>query len=442
MNLQTKLNIIGILIVVFWVSFFDRENVTIKDISESEKSEMNAETGHRMMKKGKIEIYVFIIACIFNMCTIAMGAAIPNMGEVFGQDKLPLIQMSMNFAGVAAATVSLFQSRFQKMFSHKTLLLTGLSLFLIAGIGAYTVHGSVMVIFIWTGLMGAGSAMYYPLVSSIITERYSGAQRGSLLAMQTAVSNMGGIIMSVVGGFLVAWKWYGCFLVNLLAIPVLAVCMWGTSFQKTAIAETEVTERISGRINWGLIGKFFGVSFSFALIYFVATPNISVFVEEHAMGDSGLSGLGAASLMIGGMISGFSYKKVVVRLKSHTAEFGIALAGIGYLILTVSGKSAVLLLIGCCMTGISYGIAFPYFLFLISNQADKSTIGTAMGVIGTCSGALASFVSPLVFTELGRIIGLVTAQKRFAAACICCIFLFVLHCYLRVSGRGNIYEHR
>ena len=392
------------------------------------------------MQKKKAEIYIWILACLFNMCTIAMGAAIPEMGEVFGRERLSLIQMSMNFAGIAAATVSFFQSRLQERFSGKLLLLTGLMLFQGAGIGAYLMHDAVAIIFLWTGLMGAGCALYYPLVSSIITEEYSGAERGGLLAAQTSVSNLGGIVMSIAGGVLVAWKWYGCFLVNLLAMPVFLVCIWGTSYRKPMTAVC--LEKVSGPIDWRMIGKYFLASFTFSLVYFVATPNISVFVEEHGLGESGLSGIGAAMLMAGGMISGFFYKRIVSRLQDLMVEFGIFLAGIGYALLALSGSSVSALLIGCCMTGASFGFVLPYFLFGISNKADKVTLGTAMGVVGTCSGALASFISPLIFTRMGGIAGLRTAQDRFVAAGICCCVLFAIHWYLRVSGKGDLYEHK
>lgn len=392
------------------------------------------------MRKKKAEIYIWILACLFNMCTIAMGAAIPKMGEVFGRERLSVIQMSMNFAGIAAATVSFFQSRLQERFSGKLLLLTGLALFQGAGIGAYLIHDTVVIIFLWTGLMGAGCALYYPLVSSIITEEYSGTKRGGLLAAQTSVSNLGGIVMSVAGGVLVAWKWYGCFLVNLLAVPVFLACIWGTSHRKPMAPGS--LEKVSGPIDWKLIGKYFLAGFTFSLVYFVATPNISVFVEEHGLGESGLSGVGTAMLMAGGMISGFSYKRAVPYLQEHMVEFGIALAGIGYAFLTLSGLSVPLLLIGCCMTGASFGFVLPYFLFGISNKADKATLGTAMGVVGTCSGALASFVSPLIFTRMGALAGLRTAQDRFVTAGVCCSILFAVHWYLRVSGKGDLYEHK
>lgn len=107
-------------------------------------------------------------------------------------------------------------------FGRKRALTIGLILFGFGSIGA-AFSGSADMLIATRAAMGIGGALIMPSTLSIITNVFSGQERGRAIAAWAAVSGLGIVLGPVLGGWLLEHFWWGSvFLVN---IPIVIVAV-------------------------------------------------------------------------------------------------------------------------------------------------------------------------------------------------------------------------
>jgi EmrB/QacA subfamily drug resistance transporter len=107
-------------------------------------------------------------------------------------------------------------------FGRKRALSIGLLLFGLGSLGA-AFSGSANMLIATRAAMGIGGALIMPSTLSIITNVFSGAERGRAIAAWAAVSGLGIIGGPVLGGWLLEHFWWGSvFLVN---VPIVLVAV-------------------------------------------------------------------------------------------------------------------------------------------------------------------------------------------------------------------------
>lgn len=107
-------------------------------------------------------------------------------------------------------------------FGRKRALSAGLLLFGLGSLGA-AFSGSANMLIATRAAMGIGGALIMPSTLSIITNVFSGAERGRAIAAWAAVSGLGIIGGPVLGGWLLEHFWWGSvFLVN---VPIVLIAV-------------------------------------------------------------------------------------------------------------------------------------------------------------------------------------------------------------------------
>jgi MFS family permease len=107
-------------------------------------------------------------------------------------------------------------------FGRKLTLNAGLAIFGLASLAA-AFSGSAEVLIAARGAMGIGGALIMPSTLSIITNIFTGEERGRAIAAWAAVAGLGIIIGPVLGGWLLEHFWWGS--VFLLNLPVVTVAI-------------------------------------------------------------------------------------------------------------------------------------------------------------------------------------------------------------------------
>jgi EmrB/QacA subfamily drug resistance transporter len=105
---------------------------------------------------------------------------------------------------------------------------------LMIGLGIFGA-GSTMAAFAWDPLsliafravMGIGAALIFPTTLSIITNIFSGEERGKAIGIWSALSGVGIALGPILGGLLLEWFWWGSvFLVNVPIVLVGIPLVW------------------------------------------------------------------------------------------------------------------------------------------------------------------------------------------------------------------------
>ncbi|MCC8150862.1 MAG: MFS transporter, partial [Lachnospiraceae bacterium] len=166
----------------------------------------------------KITILVLTFS---QMATNGLSPAMSDMAAAFPDVATSTIQMLMTLPGIFVVILSLISAWLTSVFPKKYLIGTGsLGICATAVLGTFF-HQSLPGLVAWSALMGIGMGLISALTVSLISDYYEGQEKENLMGLQTSAANVGGMIMTVVGGLLTAIAWNFDYLVYLIAVPGL-----------------------------------------------------------------------------------------------------------------------------------------------------------------------------------------------------------------------------
>lgn len=377
------------------------------------------------MEKKNISSFIALMSIfLFGMGNSIVTAALQNIAEAFPHIKystillvsalpmLTIIPFTMLSGAVAGLKVK-----------YRTLLITGYIIYVVAGTAPYFIHDFTLVL-VARALFGAGLGILTPLGPALILRLYEGQARASVLGYSSIVTNIGGIILQLVGATLCAISWRNTFLAHLLGMISLTIILF-------ALKEPEKVIKSAGQ-KIKLPVKAYVIFFMFGLFALLANPvlmNMSTIIITSNMGNAAAVGLILAMTTVGGMFSGAIFGK----LYSKTSRYIIAIA----LLTTASGlvfvnfaNNMLLLTAGAVVLGAGFGIMMPSITMIIGSIVVPAATSFAIGVMmafmnifgfsstyyiellarltGNPSPKLPLYIAMVVFTLAGAIYALIS----------------------------------
>ena len=130
-----------------------------------------------------------------------------------------------NLLSVLASIIGavLIEKRITK---KKTLVVLGVSLIAATGIAAILLHSSFWQLIMFSILIGLGMGFFAPSAQSIMMDNFNEKERQLISGLQVSFINIGGILISVLGGILITVVWYGGYIVLLLALPLAVLAFF------------------------------------------------------------------------------------------------------------------------------------------------------------------------------------------------------------------------
>ena len=186
---------------------------------EMAKNTMDAETIHRRrwLTLGVMALSLLVIGLDNTILNVALPTLVRELGASASQLQWMVDAYILVFAGLLL-TMGAIGDRF----GRKRALSIGLLLFGAGSLGA-AFSGSANMLIATRAAMGIGGALIMPSTLSIITNVFSGAERGRAIAAWAAVSGLGIIGGPVLGGWLLEHFWWGSvFLVN---VPIVLIAV-------------------------------------------------------------------------------------------------------------------------------------------------------------------------------------------------------------------------
>jgi EmrB/QacA subfamily drug resistance transporter len=176
---------------------------------------MDAQTIHRRRwwTLGVMALSLLVIGLDNTILNVALPTLVRELGASASQLQWMVDAYILVFAGLLL-TMGAIGDRF----GRKRALSIGLLLFGLGSLGA-AFSGSANMLIATRAAMGIGGALIMPSTLSIITNVFSGPERGRAIAAWAAVSGLGIIGGPVLGGWLLEHFWWGSvFLVN---VPIV-----------------------------------------------------------------------------------------------------------------------------------------------------------------------------------------------------------------------------
>lgn len=355
-------------------------------------------------QNGKLSTAILSISLLTVMAGAAVAPAMGIIHDHFAGMPDMLLQLIISLPALLIIVTNLFFPWLCSCFKTRTLALSGLVLYVVAGAGCFFVD-NLTVLLVLRALLGVSVGVMMPLSTGLLAYYYPPERQASLMGLSAAMNQMGGVAATLLAGLLANIGWNYAFLVYLLGlIAVVLVALFlpnerlGKPNEGTnqTLNSKPSTLNLIKRFHPSVVGMFLVM-----ILFFIYPTRFAI--SAHA--GTSLSNTAITLIMVGldvvafliGLVFGRMMQKFRYVMK-YIPPVGFI---VGYLFLSL-GSSLPLLLLGSAFIGIANGIGVPYLNTIASMKAGKEAASTVMPMLSIAL-YLGQFLSPLLVTPLGNL---------------------------------------
>ena len=354
-------------------------------------------------QNGKLSSAILSISLLTVMAGAAVAPALGIIRDHFAGRPDMLLQLIISLPALLIIVTNLFFPWLCSRFKTKTLALSGLVLYVVAGAGCFFVD-NLTVLLVLRALLGVSVGVMMPLSTGLLAYYYPPEQQASLMGLSAAMNQMGGVVATLLAGLLANIGWNYAFLVYLLGlIAVVLVASFlpnerlgKTNSDSQTLNSKPSTLNLIKRFHPSVVGMFLVM-----ILFFIYPTRFAI--SAHA--GTSLSNNAITLIMVGldlvafliGLLFGRMMRSFRYAMK-YIPPVGFV---IGYLFLSL-GSSLPMLLLGSAFIGIANGIGVPYLNTIASMKAGKTAASTVMPLLSIAL-YLGQFLSPLLVTPLGNL---------------------------------------
>lgn len=402
---------------------------------------MKTKTNMKMLK-----LTILVIA-MFQMPTLAISPAISKIMSQFGRE-LATVQTALQIPNLvspfAAILASIIVAKAKGKLPKKYVIIFGLGCIVVAATGIVLFSNQFWTLYLWGALIGISIGLFIPTTASLMMDSFDEDAVRVISGQQTSFINIGGIIMSILGGLLADMIWFGGYLTFYFGVPIIILCIIYLP-TKARIQEAAAVEASSGapaedksKFNWNV--AFYGFCiFFFMMCSNVSGPNLSVYViDQLKIGTSSTTGYISAVQMLGGACSGMLFSKLSSKLRDYMIPMAFLTLCIGFTVLGTA-SSLVMIFIGAFLTGSAMSMCMPQCMFSISLYVDEHSSTFANAISSSIAPSLGGFLSPVIFTPLTTALFGEAVSSRYlflsGVTLVLCVLLVVIMTARKKSGK-------
>lgn len=345
------------------------------------------------MKK-MIKPAILSISFLVIMTGNAVSPGLAEISEAFPNTNSSLIKMILTLPSLVIIPFSFVSGHISSIVKKRKIIIVGLVTYIIGGL-AGGLSRNIYELLFFRGVLGMGMGLVMPFSTSLIADFYKGTERTVMMGLSNAVSNLGGIIATLIAGGLAIYNWRYIFVVYSLAIVVLVLIFWRLPEPPQRAVSNKMKYSINHKVFViAILALFLNIAF-----YSVIT-NISLFIKSKNIGNSGYSGITMSFITLAGFLSGILLRQVSKLFKRIRVPFAIGLMSLGFLKLGYA-SNLLSILIPAFMIGFGIGVLKP-ILFLKAAEFTPQHLNAFSISIVSNSILFGKFMSPFFIDFLGR----------------------------------------
>lgn len=341
----------------------------------------------------KVTFTILSISLLTVMAGAAMAPALGTIREHFSSSSDILIQFVVSLPALFIIITNLWFSYICRFFKTKTIAVVGLLLYVTSGSVAFFADNMVLLL-ILRSLLGISVGLIMPLSTGLLSFYFPPKEQAKLMGLAGAMSQMGGVIATMLAGLLANIAWNYAFLVYLLGLIALTLVL-------AYLPNDRITA--SGNISIKSLSKFHpsvtGMLFVM-VIFFIFPTNFAIISSQ----TTNLSSDEITIIMVGldlvAVFMGLLFGKIMNVMPKIMKYFAPLLFMFGY-ICYAYGVSSAYLIAGSLLIGMANGIAIPYLNTIASIKGGKDAATTVMPLI-SASLYLGQFISPIIVNPLSK----------------------------------------
>ena len=343
---------------------------------------------------GKLTATVLSISLLTVMAGAAIAPALGIIRDHFSDAPDMLVQLIVSLPALLIIVTNLLFPWLCSLLKTRSLALTGLLLYVVAGAGCFFVD-DIWLLLAMRALLGVSVGMIMPLSTGLLAYYFPPERQASLMGLSAAMNQMGGVVATLLAGLLANIEWNYAFLVYLLGLVAVVLVLLYLPDERLKGGKGP-SLGLMKRFHPSVVGMFLVM-----ILFFIYPTRFAL--SAHA--GTGLSNNAITFIMVGLDVVAFLVGLVFGKLMQGF-RYGmkyVAPAGFiaGYMLLSL-GSDLPLLLAGSAVIGIANGIGVPYLNTIASMKAGKEAASTVMPLLSAAL-YLGQFLSPLVVTPLGAL---------------------------------------
>lgn len=172
----------------------------------------------------KVTFTILSISLLTVMAGAAMAPALGTIREHFSSSSDILIQFVVSLPALFIIITNLWFSYICRFFKTKTIAVVGLLLYVTSGSVAFFADNMVLLL-ILRSLLGISVGLIMPLSTGLLSFYFPPKEQAKLMGLAGAMSQMGGVIATMLAGLLANIAWNYAFLVYLLGLIALILVL-------------------------------------------------------------------------------------------------------------------------------------------------------------------------------------------------------------------------
>ena len=326
-----------------------------------------------------------------------------------------------------AATNLLFPA-LARRFTAKALAVGALVLYVVAGIapGAFDNIGVILAL---RALVGVSVGVIMPLSTGLLAYYFGREEQDRLMGYSSAMNQMGGVVATLIAGFLAGLSWRAAFLVYLMGLVCVVLC--ALFLPNDVIGRAKDAK--AGKASLGESLKRYGVlvaaMFMLMFAFFVYPSCFALETAKEGMLPSWSVTPIMAGLDLVAFFGGLAFARIRGALGRNARFFASALFVCGYALLAfVGGWTGALL--GSALIGFANGAGVPYLMSTGSRAAGKDAAMTVMPLLSMAL-YLSQFLTPAILSAAEGIAGSAAVSVPYVTAMCAGVLLALISAFIR-----------
>lgn len=342
-----------------------------------------------------IKVSILSISLLVILSGSVVSPALGEIRDTFIYVDSSLIKMILTLPSIVLIPFSIISGRLSLQIKKRTLLIIGLIFYLIGGLGA-GIWESIYIMLVFRGVLGIGMGLLIPLSTSLIADFYIENEKTKMMGYSNAVANLGGIMATLISGWLSLINWRFSFIIYSIAFIVLLLIIFGLPEPHNTMRNEKVPLTINNKI---LVLSVFAFFLNVAFYSFLT--NISIFLKAENIGRADSAGIATSFLTLAGFLSGIFIKSIRDYLKYIIVSFGIGCMSVGFLLLSDS-YTLILVYASAFLIGLGLGILKPIIFIKTTEITPKFSNSFSLSII-TSSMYFGKFMSPFILDFVGNL---------------------------------------
>ncbi len=347
---------------------------------------------------GKLTFTILSISLLTVMAGAAMAPALGVIRSHFADQSNLMVQLIVSLPALTIIVTNLFFPLLCRLMRTRTLAVLGLFMYVIFGAGAFFAD-NIWLVLLLRALLGVSVGMIMPLSTGLLAYYFPPEDQPRLMGLAAFMSQMGGVIATLLSGLLANINWNASFLVYLLGLPALVLVAVNLPNDRLQSGSPKMDRSSSlKRFAPSVIGMYLQM-----LLFFIFPTNFAI----TARANEALTGTDITLIMVGldviaaviGVVFGWMMKNMGQSVK-YMAPLTFM---VGYALFAM-GTETPLLLSGAFFVGLANGIGMPYLNTIASMKGGKDAATTVMPLMSAAM-YLGQFTSPLIVSPTSEALG-------------------------------------